>query len=265
MGITYTLGVASPLVYNPKVERAQKILNGGNVYGKDFLRGAVDGQFGEETGRACIRAKYWLGYPTKELKPTFGPHLDSFLHGLEQPTKEMLRRTELRQAQIAERPLREKAFERLMTKLGYTENPGNDNIFGIWYGMNEQPYCAMAGTWAYVGVGSKAFVRGSRYAYCPYVVQDARAGRYGLSVTHDPRRGDPVLYDWDGGVADHFGMFDKWMDKSKGYFRALEANTSPDDSGSQSNGGGVFLRGERPGKGDTRKLSQVECFVRVGR
>ena len=251
--IDYTLGVTSPLMSGPRVLAAQRVLNGNNVFGTDYLYGPVDGQFGELTGRACIRAKYWLGYPTAELTATYGVHLDAFLHGLQRPDAAMLRRTKIREEREQKIPVRVKALNEARSHLGYRENPAGSNRtrFGKWYGLDGNPWCAMFVTWCYVQAGSTAFVRGSRYAYGPYVVQDARAGRYGLSVTQSPRQGDMVCYDWDGGVADHIGLF---LTGTAMSFDAIEGNTAV---GNDSNGGQVMRR-ERHGR-------QVECFVRVGR
>ena len=63
-----------------------------------------------------------------------------------------------------------------------------------------------------MGVDAPSFVKGSRYAYCPYIVGDARAKRYGLSTTDDPIPGDVVVYDWSyDTVYDHVGIFEKDM------------------------------------------------------
>jgi len=105
-----------------------------------------------------------------------------------------------------------------------------------------------------VKAGSKAFVKGQRYAYVPYIVNDARAGTNGLHVTRDPKPGDVVCFDWDGGVADHVGLFQEWASVSKDAFRTVEGNTS---QGNDSNGGEVMER--------NRTVAQVEAFVRVGR
>jgi hypothetical protein len=111
----------------------------------------------------------------------------------------------------------------------------------------------MAVTRAYVDAGSKAFARGQRYAYVPYIVHDARAGANGLAITHDPKPGDVVCYDWDGdGVADHTGLFDHWNGGND--FVAVEGNTA---LGNDSNGGQVMER--------TRHRSNVQAFVHVAR
>lgn len=249
----HTLSVTSPPTTGREVKAAQHVLNGGNVFGRDFLLGPVDGVFGEETGRACIRAKYWLGYKTSELKPSYGHSLEAYLHGLSQPTQEMIARTAERQKQARQVPLRKKALTEALKHIGVKESPpgSNEVIFSKWYGVRG-PWCAMFVTWCYVKAGSKALEKGERYAYVPYIVADARAGRNGLSVTRDPQPGDIVCYDWDGGVADHTGLYEK--PTGTGTFSAIEGNTAV---GNDSNGGEVMRC--------ARKAVQVECFVRVGR
>jgi hypothetical protein len=137
---------------------------------------------------------------------------------------------------------RERALAGAISWLGYHETGSNDNHFGVWYGMNYQPWCAMAVThWYEVeGGGSKSFSRGAAYSYCPYVVSDAKAGRGGLSVTNHPIPGDLVLYDWGwDGVFDHIGLFESGTPSS---FSAIEGNTSPANN---SNGGEVMRRSRR--------------------
>lgn len=140
---------------------------------------------------------------------------------------------------------RERALAGALEWLGYHETGNNDNHFGVWYGMNYQPWCAMAVThWFEIeGGGSPSFSRGAAYSYCPYVYNDARADRGGLSVTTSPIPGDVVLFDWSwDGVYDHIGLF---IDGSSSSFESVEGNTSPDSGGSQSNGGEVCRKHRR--------------------
>jgi CHAP domain-containing protein len=151
---------------------------------------------------------------------------------------------------------RQRALEKAITQLGYTESPAgsNNNKYGEWYGQNYQPWCAMFCTWVYDQIGgSPSFARGSRYSYCPYVVADARANRYGLTTTDDPIPGDLVVYDWGGDtIYDHIGFFERWTSGTT-QFNAIEGNTS---TTSNSNGGEVMRR--------TRSRSgQGTVFVRV--
>lgn len=152
------------------------------------------------------------------------------------------------------KPIRVKALDALRGKLGTTESPAGSNRCwaSTWYGF-VSPWCAMAVTWAYVTSGSKTLVRGARYAYVPYIVADAKAGRNGLRVTTDPEPGDLVCYDWEtDGTADHVGLFEGWFDDSRRTFKAIEGNTS---LGNDSNGGAVMRR--------IRDRRQVAVFVKV--
>jgi hypothetical protein len=150
---------------------------------------------------------------------------------------------------------REMALAGAVDWLGYKESPSgsNNSHFGEWYGMNYQPWCAMAVThWFEVeGGGSPSFARGSAYSYCPYVLHDAQADRGGLSVTTSPIPGDVVLFDWDhDGAPDHIGIFE---DGDSGSFKSIEGNTSTSNN---SNGGEVMRR--------TRKATDAKItFVRV--
>jgi hypothetical protein len=251
-----TLHLTSPLTRGITVAAAQRWLTE-NVFGQDFKPGPVDGQFGEATARACIRAKFWLGYPDARQLGTYGDELDSYLQGTKLPIT-YRRRRQARAKQAQQRPLREKALANLRRHLGEKELPPSSNRVdwaSLWYGVIG-PWCAMAATRAYVDAGSKAFERGKRYAYVPFIVADARAGRNGLAVTHDPKPGDLVCFDWEGdGVADHVGLFIRWT--SGNDFESCEGNTSAGASGSQSNGGMVAER--------SRHKSQVAAFVHVGR
>lgn len=255
------LAVTSPLSRGLAVHAAQARLAGRNRYTTDYLHGTVDSVFGQETGRGCRRAKYWLGYPTKDQTPVYGDTLDALLSGARRlPALYAFRRAARLDAAANPSTLGSRAVDALWPHRGLTESPAGSNrcLFSDWYGVTG-PWCAMAATWAYVHAGSKAFQRGSRYAFVPFVVHDAHAGANGLAVTPDPKRGDLVCFDWDrDGTHDHVGLFLAWTDKSRGRFQTLEGNTSPDDHGSQSNGGGLFLR--------VRSLGAAGVvFVRVGR
>jgi hypothetical protein len=126
------------------------------------------------------------------------------------------------------------------TQIGVHESPANSNQtkYTSWYGM-VGPWCAMFVSWCdCLGDNpSGRFAKGSRYAYVPYIVSDARLGTNGLAVTSSPRPGDLVCYDWGrDGEHDHVGIFESGSSSS---FQAVEGNTSTTD---QSNGGQVMRR-----------------------
>jgi hypothetical protein len=128
------------------------------------------------------------------------------------------------------------------TQLGIKESPPHSNRckYTDWYGM-VGPWCAMFVTWCDVNGGKpvKSFQRGVKYAYCPYIVSDARLGKNGLSITSSPKPGDLVVYDWSwDGIFDHVGIV-KTPPDGRGTFEAIEGNTSMRN---QSNGGEVMDR-----------------------
>jgi len=151
--------------------------------------------------------------------------------------------------------LRSKALAKASSQLGVKESPPNSNItpYTKWYGMTG-PWCAMFATWCYETSGdSPSFKQGVNYAYVPYIVNDARAKRNGLSVTSSPVSGDLVCYDWGyDGTFDHVGLFDMWIPNSSSFY-AVEGNTS---TSNQSDGGEVMRR-QRSTSG------QSTVFVRV--
>ena len=51
--------------------------------------------------------------------------------------------------------------ETASAELGYAETGDNDTKFGKWYGMNNQPWCAMFVSWVYHKVGLSASVAAS--------------------------------------------------------------------------------------------------------
>ena len=265
MKLKRTLYVTSPLMQGEDVKHAQKMLNStgvGSVFG-NFRPGEVDGVFGTTTANACQRAKYWLGYPEKDISPNYGQTLENYLGGHKPLPAAYKTRRAARLKKSQQKPLRTKAFAVAKAQLGIKESPPGTNKvkFTRWYGVTG-PWCAMFVSFCYVTAGSKlAFVKGKRFAYTPYMVQDARDRDWTLRVVgkDEVKQGDVVMYDWGGGgtgkspyLTDHTGLFEKWTNKSKGMFSAIEGNTA---IGNDSNGGAVMRR--------NRTVSQVSAFIRA--
>ena len=232
---------------------AQRLLSSNRF--ADFRPGEIDGIFGEESARACKRAKYWVGYAERLMTPTFGSDIEAVLAGRRGLFAAMERRRSSRLEEDKKKPLRECAFAIAEQHLGVKESPPQSNrcVFSDWYRM-VGPWCAMFVSYCYAEAGSvKAFKQGTRWAYCPFILADARAGRNNLAVTRAPERGDIVLYGFGTTTAKHIGLFDSWVSKTAGTFRAIEGNTS---SANDANGGEVMRR--------DRKTSQVLAFVHVG-
>lgn len=233
------------------VEGLQRLLQ---IHG--WLTDDADGEYGILTAQAVYRSKFWLGY--RKPDQTAATLLLEILQGKRKTTAAMKARSATRKRRRKETPVRVKALAVLTSHLGEKEHPPNSNNFPwatSWYGL-KGPWCAMSASRAYAQAGSRVFVRGIRYAYCPFIVHDARAGVNNLTVTNHPQPGDLVLYDWThDGIADHVGLFERWVGGGEGVeFQAIEGNTAV---GNDSNGGEVMRR--------TRKRTLVQVFVHVGR
>src|SRR6266576_2431070 len=241
------LSITTPYMHGDNVRKLQTFLKQ-----KGWLQGQVDGVFGPDTARAVYRGKYWLGYPLASLNQVCGDLFYGYVSNSKHPNEAMKARTASRKKAQAGKPLRQKMIEEARKHIGVKESPPNSNRveFSTWYGL-QGPWCAMFVTWCGVHVGSKVFARGDKWAYVPYMVSDARAGRNGLAVTYKPQLGDLVTFDWEhNGVADHVGFFDHWT--SVNTFKSVEGNTG---IGNDSNGGEVMAR--------DRDKSSVLCFIHV--
>lgn len=244
-----TLALTSPHMHGPDILALQWLL-----HQRGYYHDERDGDYGPLTAQAVYRAKFWLGYRKPDQQAA--QLLVDYLKHSRKPTWAMRTRALARKRRQAEQPLRVRALAEAILHLGSKERTGHNDIFWTDWWHLQGPWCAMYASWCYLKAGSKTFSRGNRYAYCPYIVADARAGRNHLTVVTFPAPGDLVLYDWDkDGVADHVGLFENWIAGGEGTeFHAIEGNTAV---GNDSNGGEVLRR--------TRKRNQVQVFAHVGR
>jgi CHAP domain len=248
--------LTTPPMKGDDVEAAQARL-AENKYGR-FYWGDQDGEFGPRTNEACLRAKYWLGYPdagnNRYTAGGYGEFLDAFLGGAKLDA-ELAQRRKDRIAQVKKLRAAALALAKAEAKKGIREDPfGSNNVlYSRWYMRNpngwqardEGPrWCAMFVTWCYVNAGSSVFKRhpDERWAFCPFVVRDAERGDRGLLLTRNPQPGSIVVYkrgekDWC-----HIGICEKWLDRAAGKFSAIEGNTSKSNN---NNGGAVMRRDDR--------------------
>lgn len=241
-----TLKLTSPNMKRPEVSAAQKILSAMGYY-----TGKIDSIYGEASARATRTAKWEIGYAEKNVNGTFDEVLYNFLTGATKTTFLMKQRVKAR----AKKNKGEVALAVGLAFVGLSEEPAGSNkiIFSNWYGMIG-PWCLMFVTYCFVEAKSKAFIKGSRYAYCPYLLNDAKYNRNGLRLitVKEARRGDLVLFDFKkNGVAAHVGILNS-MAANKKKFTSLEGNTSGTNA---ADGGMVALM--------TRNVSDVIGFVRV--
>lgn len=242
-----TLFLTSPNVKGKEVIEVQKILKNLTYY-----NGKLDGIYGEQTAAATKAAKWDIGYAKKNVTNAFGSLLLAFITGVRKPTILMRRRASIRRNK---KTLGVAALEVGLAYIGTSEKPSGSNkvMFSEWYGM-VGPWCAMFVTYCFVRVNSKTFVKGSKYAYCPYMLADARAQRNGLRVVskQDAASGDLVLFDFKhNGVPGHIGIVNTPPGNKK-FFTSVEGNTS----GTNPSDGGMVALMERA-------VSDVIAFVRV--
>lgn len=130
--------------------------------------------------------------------------------------------------------------------LGYKESPAgsNETMFGAWYGLNGEPWCAMFVSYVFSHAGHPLSISTSKgYSYCPAAVSWAKArGLWSNSGRYAP--GDIIFFDWVGyGVAEHTGIV---VSDDGVTVHTIEGNTSI--SGSQSNGGEVCAQSRPHGR-----------------
>ena len=129
-------------------------------------------------------------------------------------------------------------------QVGFVEGTNNDNPYGIWYGMNNAPYCAIFVSWVFGQNNLSHLVAAQTlkgFAYCPAGM--AWFQQKGAVVNkYDGKAGDLVFFSFNGnGQADHVEII---VDASKDGITTVGGNTSPDHAvtASQANGNGVYLR-----------------------
>ena len=129
------------------------------------------------------------------------------------------------------------------SQLNYRETGNNDTIYGKWFGLNNQPWCAMFVSWCYdqAGLVSKVTAQTKKgFASCDAGLKWFTKKNKIVPVGQ-AQPGDLVFFQFDKDAqADHVGICAS--NDGKGFLMVYEGNTSADSKGSQSNGDGVFLK-----------------------
>jgi len=149
------------------------------------------------------------------------------------------------------------------SQLGVVETPVNagpalEKYYAVGWGGRPNPYgwCTWFAAWCWqqglkaIGSHVKLGVQLGR-VYMPntgVVLAAAKSGSPHLKVVTRPKPGDWVCM-FNGG---HSGILEKVL--GGGRYQTIEGNTSSGDSGSQTNGGGVYRR--------VRYAGQIDGFVR---
>jgi cell wall-associated NlpC family hydrolase len=126
---------------------------------------------------------------------------------------------------------------------GYREGANNDTKFGKWYGLNNQPWCAMYVSWCFKEANLLGLIAASSkkgFASCDAGLKwFAKKGQ--VVPVGQAKPGDIAFFQFDDDAqADHVGIVQK--NDGKGTLWVYEGNTSGDTKGSQSNGDGAFLK-----------------------
>lgn len=129
-------------------------------------------------------------------------------------------------------------------ELGSTEQPANSNRtkYGAWYGWNGVVWCMIFVQWCFATAGLPLPFK---TASCSELLAWYRKNHPECIVTQ-PKPRDIIIYNFG-----HTGIVES---ATAGTITAIEGNTSPGETGSQSNGGGVFRR--------TRGKKLVTAYIR---
>lgn len=243
-----SLRLTSPMMRGSDVAALQSLLS------PEYYRAKVDGIYGEQTAAAVGRAKWALGYPKKRCTKAAGATLVAFLKEERKLPRSYKRRQAKRQKKYDLLRLRALAAARKKIGLGEEPNGSNRNWLTKWWYRADvpAPWCAISVSHSYLKAGSKAFKRGRDWAYVPYLEHAARRGSRGLRKVSRPLPGDIVTFNFDGGVADHVGIFERWVTPTT--FSCVEGNT---DRAGSAEGGEQMIK--------VRHISLVSMFIRVTR
>ena len=248
------LTLTSPPIQGDRARELQLMLRH-NPFGT-FEPGRDDGVYDEQTAAATRRAWYWMGCPEGEIGEHADGRLFDYLAGVDELPAEWAANRAKRLKRAEETMLWDAALSVAREELGKRED-GIDSKrtpYTLWYGVL-CPYSVVFASFCYAQAGSSAFQPGGRYAYAPYILDDARRGLNFLSLASEPLRGDLALLDGDGdGVPDRVAFFDGFeKEHEQEVFDAIE--------------GDVGVEGEVTGAGAVartkREASQVIAFVHV--
>lgn len=136
-----------------------------------------------------------------------------------------------------------KLLELCEASVGYQETGNNDTTFGKWFGLNNQPWCAMSASKMFFDAGAIKTVsdKAKGYASCDawlkYLTKNNQIVPVGQA-----KAGDLVFFQFDEDAqADHVGIV-KGHNTVLKVLYTYEGNTSADKKGSQSNGDGYYLK-----------------------
>lgn len=124
-----------------------------------------------------------------------------------------------------------------ISQIGYKEYQGNNNMYGVWYGMNNQPWCDIFVSWCAHEAKIQELIPKSSYVPDRLTYYKQR-NAYFKRGSYTPKPGDLVLFDFNNnGTPDHIGIVEKVQGNT---LYTIEGNTT--GSGESSNGDGVYRK-----------------------
>lgn len=272
------LHLTSPLAHGADVRALQEAVKKGLAHYKvTWLPLSIDGKLGRQTIHAATFYAWILGVPKSTRRRLKGGSIPEAIQMvLRNPEKrgrafrirERARKERLRQIRKNQHEGPKATCTYAKSMVGVTENPAGSNTgptvvrdgkpggVSFWeraWGLGACYWCLCFACYCVRNIGA-AKISGV-CVNAAEVERMAKAHTNGwVAVPADEARaGDISLWCFDGtGVPDHgelvVGPFHDGLSNDVG------GNTSSDDSGSQSNGGGVFAK--------ARPLSQLTCVAR---
>jgi hypothetical protein len=246
-----TLTLTTPYMHGPDVKSLQTAINAWRKQQTVYPHTPIqpDSQFGPLTRHAMNLTAFQMGLDHGDGRPGVQEQIE---HPDKRSRSELARAKQRLDAAKKHGQGLAAIAKHASEFIGVHENPPNSNRgqpnpsgWEQHFGIDGAPWCgAFAGSMLLAAGGHPS----ARVVYCPYIVQDAKAGVSGFAKWHprgDEKNAKPgcfVLYDWNGdGVADHVGIVRGF---SGGNVGTIEGNTSKqnDPTGSQSDGGIVAAR-----------------------
>ena len=122
-------------------------------------------------------------------------------------------------------------------EIGYKEYQGNNNKYGVWYGLNNQPWCDIFVSWCAAQAGLQNII--PKNAYVPdRMAYYKKLNAFYKRGTYTPKPGDLVLFDFSlNGTPDHIGFS---YEVKGSTLTTIEGNTTK--NGESSNGDGVYKK-----------------------
>lgn len=128
-------------------------------------------------------------------------------------------------------------------EIGYQETGNNDTKYGKWYGLNNQPWCAMFVSWCFKQADLSHLIPAQTkkgFASCDAGLKWFTK-RNKIVPVGKAQPGDIVFFQFDKDPqSDHVGIV--VTNDGKKSLTCIEGNTSSNLKGSQSNGDGVYLK-----------------------